>query len=183
MKTIFSIKEMVLIGIFAALTGILAQISVPLPFSPVPITFQVFAVCLSAIILGSKLGTFSQIIYLLLGAIGIPIFANFTGGMQMVLGPTGGFLIGFPIMAWIVGRFVDHNPSILKSLVGLFIGLFACYFLGVLQLSFVTKMGIQKSIMVGAVPYIPLDIIKIIIAAFLGLQVRKSLMKANLLSC
>lgn len=178
----FSIKEISIISIFAALTAILSQISIPIPFSPVPITLQVFAVCLSAVILGSRLATFSQLVYVLLGAIGLPVFANFSGGLQAILGPTGGFIISFPIMAFIIGKFVDNFSSTKQLLLGLFVGLFICYFLGVLQLSFITKMGIQKAILLGAIPYIPLDIIKIVLVAFIGLSVRKSLIKSKLLS-
>lgn len=179
----FSIKEMSTVAIFSALTAILAQISIPLPFSPVPITFQIFAVYISSIILGSKLGTLSQIIYVLLGAIGIPVFANFSGGLHFILGPTGGYILSYPIIAFIIGKILEKKQSFIITVLGLLFSLIVCYFIGVLQLSIITKITIQKAILVGALPFIPLDIVKIIIAYLIGVKVRVSLLKANLIKC
>jgi biotin transport system substrate-specific component len=179
----FSIKEMSTVAIFSALTAILAQISIPLPFSPVPITFQIFAVYISSIILGSKLGTLSQIIYVLLGTIGIPVFANFSGGLHFILGPTGGYILSYPIIAFIIGKILEKKQSFIITVLGLLFSLIVCYFIGVLQLSIITKITIQKAILVGALPFIPLDIVKIIIAYLIGVKVRVSLLKANLIKC
>lgn len=178
-----SIKEMTTVAIFSALTAILAQISLPLPFSPVPVTFQIFAVYIASTILGSKLGTLSQIIYVLLGAIGMPVFANFSGGLHSILGPTGGYIISYPIIAFIIGKISEKEQSFVVTVLGLLFSLLVCYSIGVLQLSFITKMTIQKAILVGALPFIPLDIVKIIIAYLIGVKVRGSLLKANLIKC
>ena len=94
-------KELVICSIFASLTAILTQISIPLP--AVPLTMQVFAVALCGLVLGKRLGFISQIIYVLLGTIGLPVFAQFSGGIGIILGPTGGFILSFPIIAFIVG--------------------------------------------------------------------------------
>ncbi|WP_123053216.1 biotin transporter BioY [Clostridium sp. JN-1] len=177
------LKEMTTAAIFTALTAILAQISIPLPFTPVPITFQIFAVFISAIILGSKLGALSQLVYVLLGAIGAPVFANFTGGLNIVLGPSGGYLISYPIIAFIIGKISEKELSFVKSIMGLITALILCYTIGSLQLAFVTKMTIGKSIMVGILPFIPLDTIKVILAYILGSRVRVSLIKTSLTQC
>ena len=176
----FSIKEMSIVAIFTALTAVMAQISVPLPFSPVPITFQVFAVFLCAIILDSRLATTSQIIYVLLGAIGIPVFANFSGGLPYIVGPTGGFIISFPIIAFIASKTSENKNSLLVKILGLITSLMVCYSIGVIQLSFITKMSISKSIMIAVVPFIALDVIKISIAYILGVKIKTALEKANL---
>ncbi|OBR91406.1 MULTISPECIES: biotin transporter BioY [Clostridium] len=177
------LREMTTTAIFTALTAILAQISIPLPFSPVPITFQILAVYISAVILGSKLGALSQLVYVLLGAVGVPVFANFHGGLSVVLGPTGGYLIAYPIIAYIIGKISEKELSFVKSIIGLIISLIFCYAIGVLQLSFITKISIEKSILVGAIPFIPLDTIKVITAYILGCRVREALIKTNLIKC
>ncbi len=181
MKLKLSTKEMILAAIFAALTGILAQISIPI--KPVPVTFQILAIYLSSTILGSKLGFLSQIVYILLGAAGLPVFANFGAGLNSILGPTGGYLISFPLIAFIIGKFSEKDFNIIVKFLGLAMSLLICYSLGVLQLSFITKMSIQKSILVGALPFLPLDFLKIIAAYFLGTKVRETLLRGNLLKC
>lgn len=177
----FSIKEMSIVAIFTALTSVMAQISIPLPFSPVPITFQLFAIFLSSIILSSRLATTSQIIYVLLGAIGIPVFANFSGGLHTIVGPTGGFIISFPIMAFIASKASKKKKSLFVLILGLIASLMICYAIGVIQLSFITKMSISKGVMIAVVPFIPLDVIKIFLAYVLGIKIKDSLKRANLL--
>lgn len=182
MKNRFSIRDISVAATFTALTAVMSQISIPLPFSPVPITFQIFAIYLSAIILGSRLATLSQIIYILLGAVGAPVFSHFSGGLQSIVGPTGGFIISFPIIAFIIGKISEKDRGLFSLAFGLIISLVLCYSMGVLQLSFVTKMSIKKAIMVGAVPFIPLDLIKIFTAYLIGTKVKISLIKSNLLN-
>jgi len=177
----FSIREMCIVAIFTALTAVMAQISIPLPFSPVPITFQLFAIFLCSIILDSKLATTSQIIYVLLGAIGIPVFANFSGGLHSIVGPTGGFIIGFPIMTFVASKVSENTKSLFVLILGLLASLMVCYSIGVIQLSFVTKLSISKSIMVAVIPFIPLDVLKIFLAYVLGIRIKVSLKRSNLL--
>lgn len=177
------IRDITITAIFTALTAILAQVSIPLPFSPVPITFQVMAVYISAIILGSRLGTLSQIIYILLGAIGIPIFVNFQGGLNVVFGPSGGYLISYPIVAFIVGKISDKNLSHIQSTAILIASLLLCYGMGIVQLSFITNITIKKALVIGVLPFIPLDVIKIALAYLLGGKIRMALIKTHLIKC
>lgn len=177
------IRYITISAIFTALTAILAQISLPLPFSPVPITFQVMAVYISAIILGSRMGALSQITYVLLGAVGIPIFVNFQGGLSIILGPSGGYLISYPIIAFIIGKISDKNLSFIPSISLLFVSLFICYGMGAFQLSFITHITIKKAILLGVLPFIPLDIIKIALAYILGNRIRAALIKTHLIKC
>lgn len=176
-----TIKDICTTAIFTAITAIMAQIAIPLPFSPVPITMQTFAIFMSAIILGSRLGFMSQIIYVLLGAIGVPVFANFGGGLGKILGPTGGFIFSFPIVAYIIGRISDKKMNMAANIAIMAVGLFVCYAMGVAQLSVTTGMGMQKAIAVGALPYIPLDIVKVAMAYVLGTTVRNRLVSAKLI--
>jgi|SRR3712207_953142 len=180
-KNKFSTRDLCIIALFTALTAVMSQISIPLPFGPIPFTLQTFAIYLCAIILGSRLGTISQIIYVLLGAIGIPVFASFSGGLQCILGPTGGFIIAFPIVTFIVGKITSKNKSTILTFTELIFTLIFLYAMGITQLCFITKMPLLKAIMVGAVPFIPLDIVKIIIAYIIGVKIKISLLTSNLL--
>src|SRR5918912_1625773 len=87
----------------AAVTAVAAQIAIPLPFSPVPFTLQVLAVVLSGLLLRSRYGALAQAIYVLVGAVGVPVFAQFSGGLGVVLGPTGGYLLSYPVAAAVAG--------------------------------------------------------------------------------
>lgn len=108
-------KQMVLIALMTAVTCVLGPLSIPLPFSPVPISLTNFAIFLAIFVLGMKSGTISFIIYLLLGAIGVPVFSSFRGGLQVLAGPTGGYLIGFIFLALIMGFALDHFDRKLGS--------------------------------------------------------------------
>ena len=113
-KPYFTTKRMALIGVMTAVTCILGPFSIPLPFSPVPISFTNLAIYLAAYVLGMKACTVSYLIYMLLGMVGVPVFSGFTAGVGKLAGPTGGYLVGFILMALIVRqsalqiRQIDH---------------------------------------------------------------------------
>lgn len=180
-------KSMILVALFASITAVLALLpAIPLPFSPVPITFQVLGVFLAGAILGSKLGFLSQIVYLCLGAIGMPIFAGGSGGFSILVGPTGGYLIGFTIAAFIIGWFVeaselDKIDSKVAYFLAFFAGIASIYAIGTLQLAFVLNMDLTKAFSVGSLPYIPLDALKIIIAFMIAIPTRSRLKSAKLI--
>ena len=91
------------VALMAAVTAVAAQIAIPLPFSPVPFTLQVQAVVLSGLLLGSRHGALAQAIYVLVGAVGVPVFAGFKGGLGVIFGPTGGYLVSYPLAAAVAG--------------------------------------------------------------------------------
>lgn len=180
----FTLKEIILIGMFAALTAVLSQLAVAVPFiSPVPITLQLLAVFLAAVILGSKCAFFSQLVYIIIGAFGAPVFANFQGGFHVILGPTGGYLISFPIVAFFMGYIIEHRKQLLRiDIIGSsLLGLLICYALGTTWLAIALKMTAAKAIAAGIAPFLLFDMLKIIIASLLGYQIRIALMKAGLL--
>ena len=109
-KSAYTVKETCYAGLFAAVIAIMAQISIPMP-GGVPMTMQTFAVTLAAIVLGANLSTVSTVIYLILGAAGVTVLAGFTGGLAKFVGPTGGFLISFPLMAFVIGWGVEHRRA------------------------------------------------------------------------
>ncbi len=104
-------KGMVLCALFAALTGVGALIAIPLPFTPVPITLQTFFIFLAGALLGKYLGALSQLIYLLLGVVGLPVFAKGSSGIGALLGPSGGYLVGFIPAAFLVGYLLERREK------------------------------------------------------------------------
>ena len=169
-----STKEIILCGLFAALTSICAAISIPLGFTPAPITLQVFAVFLTAIVLGGKLGFISQIIYVFIGAIGFPVFSFMTGGLQKIVGPTGGYIISLPIAALIIG-YMCNKQGIINKIIGLFLGLMFIYLFGSIHFSIISNVSILEAISLTILPFIPLDIFKVALAYLVGVKVNKSI--------
>lgn len=170
-----NIKELTMIGLCAALMSVFSQISIPLP-SGVPITLQPFAVVLLSILLEEKLGTLSILTFILIGAIGMPVFANFNSGFSAILGPTGGFLTGFLIMSFIIGTFSKSKNKKL-IFIGAYLGLLANYVIGVLQLSFVLNVNIPEALIIGCYPYILKDLILSAVAVVIALKIKPIIKK------
>lgn len=162
-------KQMVLIALMTAVTCVLGPLSIPLPFSPVPISLTNFAIFLAIFILGMKNGTISFIIYLLLGAVGVPVFSSFRGGLQVLAGPTGGYLIGFIFLALIMGFALDHfDRKLVPTIIGMIIGMAVCYAFGTVWLAKLLSLSFKEGLMMGVIPYLAGDVAKIIIAAIVG---------------
>lgn len=162
-------KQMVLIALMTAVTCVLGPLSIPLPFSPVPISLTNFAIFLAIFVLGMKSGTISFIIYLLLGAVGVPVFSSFRGGFQVLAGPTGGYLIGFIFLALIMGFALDHfDRKLVPTIIGMIIGMVVCYAFGTVWLAKLLSLSFKEGLMMGVIPYLAGDAAKIIIAAIVG---------------
>lgn len=162
-------KQMVLIALMTAVTCVLGPLSIPLPFSPVPISLTNFAIFLAIFVLGMKSGTISFIIYLLLGAIGVPVFSSFRGGLQVLAGPTGGYLIGFIFLALIMGFALEHfDRKLVPTIIGMIIGMAVCYAFGTVWLAKLLSLSFKEGLMMGVIPYLPGDAAKIIIAIIVG---------------
>lgn len=162
-------KQMVLIALMTAVTCVLGPLSIPLPFSPVPISLTNFAIFLAIFVLGMKSGTISFIIYLLLGAVGVPVFSSFRGGFQVLAGPTGGYLIGFIFLALIMGFALDHfDRKLVPTIIGMIIGMAVCYAFGTVWLAKLLSLSFKEGLMMGVIPYLAGDAAKIIIAAIVG---------------
>ena len=167
-----SIKGLVYAALFGALTATGAFIVIPLP--PVPITAQTFFLNASAILLGGQLGALSQFIYVMLGVVGIPVFAGGTAGLGVIFGPTGGYLLGFIIAAFVIGMInrMKKSAGIFWNIFSMLIGMLIIYLLGSLQLSLVAKMSFQKALTIGVLPFIPGDVIKILLAAIISSRLK-----------
>ncbi len=166
-----SIQDICSIAIMTAITVVLAQISIPMPLG-VPMTMQTFAVTLAGIVLGAKRGAISMLIYVLLGAIGVPVLANFSGGFQHLIGPTGGFLLSFPIMAYLIGIGTKMRKQKGMFLLFLILGTAANYAIGVLMFCILMKASVWTGITACVLPFIPTAIIKAAVASILGLKLQ-----------
>ena len=158
----------------ACFTGIMAQIIIPLPWTPVPITAQTFAVLCSGLFLGKKYGCLSQILYIVLGIAFIPWFGGMTGGLDVFLGSTGGFLIGFVIASYFIGAITEkyakaRNFTRMALVIGIAnFGLIYIPGLAGLALFLSSQgmtFGIVDLLMMGLIPFIAGDIVKILGAA------------------
>lgn len=162
-------KDLILIAMFAALTVVLAQITIPLPFTPVPITLTPLAFLIAGALLGPYKGGLSILIYVLLGMTGLPVFAGFSGGIGILFGPTGGYIIGFILGAMIVGFLMYLFPRKIGGyIIAMIIGTIACYTLGTIWFMISLDRKLLESLFLCVIPYIPGDILKIIVGALLS---------------
>ena len=167
-----SVAAMSRAALMAAVTAVAAQISVPL--FPVPFTLQVFAVILSGLLLGSRYGALSQAIYVLVGAVGVPVFAQFSGGLAVILGPTGGYLISYPVAATVAGlaaraaRDASRRRALWTSFLWGCAGLAVIYAVGAIWLSVVTELPLAVALAQGVLIFVPFDLIKVALAALVA---------------
>ncbi len=171
-----SVYKLTLIAMFAALTAVGAFIRIPLPY--IPITLQVFFVFLSGALLGARMGALSQIVYLLLGLVGLPIFAE-GGGLGYIFHPTFGFLLGFILVSYYIGFFLhdDKELNFTKTLIVCITAIVILYAVGVPYLYMILKLvlGIDvsfTSVLAGMLIFIPADIIKAIGVALIAPRIR-----------
>ena len=168
--------QMAVTAVRAAVLCVLGPLTVPI--GAVPISLANFVICLTAWLLGPKFGTLSVVIYLVLGAIGIPVFSGYGAGLAKLAGPTGGYLVGYLLLAFIGGMFIEKskgNPVI--SAVGLVLGDAACYVLGTIWFMVLTGLDLPTSLTYCVIPYLPGDVIKIVLASLLTIQLDKRMPK------
>lgn len=164
--------SIVIVGFFAALTVVFSQISFPI--NAVPINLALIAVFTSAGLLGFAKGVLSQVIFVLLGAVGLPVFAGFKGGIGALLGPTGGYIIGFVFVAAIVGGTVKiFGQKLVPLVISMVIGLAVCYLFGTLWFTVISGKGFIEALMVCVVPFILFDLAKIALSTFLVLKLKR----------
>jgi len=163
---------MVFASMFGAVTALGAYISIPL--QPVPITLQTLFVCLSGALLGGYFGAISQVIYVLLGVIGLPVFAGGTAGPGILLGPSGGYLLGFIAGAYLIGRLLEvkEEPGITWIIISFLAGTIVLDALGLLQLALVARLSLVKAFLAGVAPFLPGDLLKLIVAALIALKMK-----------
>ncbi len=170
----FAFRLLLVLG-FAGLTGLSAQIVLPLPFTPVPVTGQVLGVLVSAAVLGRWLGPASQVAYVGLGAVGVPWFAPasaahpFTvGGWSAIVGATGGYLLGFIVAAAVIGGLLDRvvrQHTFAANLSVLLIGVAVIYAMGSFGLALALHTGLEATLLYGVLPFLPGDVLKSVLGA------------------
>ncbi len=164
-----STRRLVLIALVTAVTCIFAPLSVPIPVSPVPISLTNLVLLVSIYVLGWKDAAISFLIYLLLGAIGLPVFSGFAGGVGKLAGPTGGYLIGFIFMTILAGIFVEHfSSNRCLVIIGMVLATAVAYLFGTAWLAFQIELSFTAALSIGVLPYLPGDTVKIIIAVIVG---------------
>lgn len=175
------VREMTYIGIFTAMIIITGYIQIPLPFTPVPITLQTMAVMLAGLLLSRKEAGLSMLVYVLLGAIGLPVFAGGKGGLDVIVGPTGGYLISWIFAAWSIAAFKGSKMNLLRfGIVSLLGGIVLVYLIGVPWLAFSTGMDMGKAIAVGAVPFLLGDLFKWVLALMVASATYKHIQPKSL---
>lgn len=172
----YSTRRLVLVALVTAITCILAPFSIPIPISPVPITLTNLVLLISIYVLGWKDAAISFLVYLLLGAFGLPVFSGFAGGLGKIAGPTGGYLIGFIFMTIIAGifvqRFADRRILVVA---GMILATMVAYAFGTAWLAFQMDLSFTSALSIGVIPYLPGDTAKIILAAIIGPALRTRL--------
>lgn len=169
-----STRDLIITALFTALTAVGGILSISL--GPVPITLQTFFVILSGLILGSKLGALSQITYVVLGLVGLPIFSGGYGGLGAIIRPSFGFLIGYIVAAYVIGKLTEKNKSLPRIIYSVILGSFVIYIIGIpyFYLVFTNLSGksinFYTTLKYACLPFIPGDIIKAVIAIILSKQ-------------
>ena len=172
----FTTRRLVLIAMVTAITCILAPFSIPIPISPVPISLTNLVLLISIYVLGWKDATVSYLVYLLLGAFGLPVFSGFAGGLGKIAGPTGGYLTGFIFMTIIAGIFVErYTDRRILVITGMVLATMVAYVFGTAWLAFQMELPFTGALSIGVIPYLPGDTVKIILAVLTGPVLRSRL--------
>ena len=180
MSETFSVRKMAIIALMTAVLCILAPISIPVFISPVPVSLGVLAVYLTAYVLSPVDSLISVIIFILLGTFGLPVFSGYSGGLSKLVGPTGGYIIGFLFTVYISSLFIHMKKGIIFDVIGMITGLALCYILGTIWFSYQQGKGFIASLLLCVVPFLIGDAIKIIVAVILGTQINKRLAHLDL---
>lgn len=187
-STSSKVRDMCFIALFCAIICVLSQVSIPMPMG-VPMTLQTLIIPVAALILGTKRGTLATVLYVLIGMVGLPVFAGFKGGIGAILSLTGGFIVSFPIMAFLAGFFdtIGYNMSgkrrgvkyILMLLLGMTLGSVINYLVGTIWFAVVSGNTFGYAFAACVVPFIPTSIIKIAIATVLAPLLKSALVRAG----
>lgn len=176
-----SLKMWIISALFASIIAIFAQITLPLPL--VPITGQTLAIGLTVTILGMRYGTLSILLYILLGTIGLPVFSLMTGGIGILLGPTGGYIIGFLPTALVMGYYLERYGFTKKhAIIANVLGMLITLAIGTIWLKFGSQLTWSAAIIGGTLPFLLVGILKAVVAALAGIVIRERLVHAKLLT-
>ena len=172
--------QMAVTALMAAALCVLGPLSVPI--GAIPISLSNFVICLTAWLLGPKFGTLSVAVYLLIGLVGVPVFSGYGAGVAKLAGPTGGYLVGYLLLAFIGGLFIEKSKGqpVIAG-IGLVLGDAACYVLGTAWFVFQMQCDLGYALSVCVYPFIALDLAKIVVSCIVGALLRKRLVQAGVL--
>ena len=174
-------RDLCMTAIFTALTAVFAQIAIPLPFSPVPISLGIVALYAAAILLPPKCAILSQVCYLLLGAVGVPVFGGFKGGLPSLLGPTGGYLLVYPLVAAIVTFSLRKRTGFVRGAISLCAAHLVLYLGGTAWLSLTTGNPFSACLALAVYPFVLPDIAKIAFCVIAVIPFQKRFLKMTAL--
>ena len=163
------------------MTAVLCVLSpFSIPIGPIPLSLSTFVLYLAVMILGGKKASMVCLLYLLIGFVGLPVFSGFQGGPAKLFGPTGGYFLGYLLLTVIAGFFVDKFPKKrVLCLLGCVLGTVACYGVGTFWLAFQMKIDFTNALMIGVVPFLAGDAVKIVVAVWIGTTVRGRIRRAG----
>ena len=175
-QPMFSTASMTATALMTAAICVVGPLSIPLA-GGVPISLQDFIIGLTAVLIGMKRGTMATFLYLLLGLAGLPVFSGFTGGVGKLAGPTGGYLVGFLLLALIVGKVSDMTDSWLMIALALVLGQIADMAVGTVWLMLMAHMDLKAALFAGVIPFLPGNAIKTVAVVLIGKTVTPLLQK------
>ena len=171
-----SASTMAVVALMTAVLCVLSPFSIPI--GPIPISLATLGFYMTVILLGRKKATVVCLLYLLMGLIGLPVFAGFSGGPMKLFGPTGGYLLGYLLLTIISGWIVDKFPkNRMICLLGFVFGTISCYIIGTVWLAYQMKLSLEQALLIGVVPFLIGDVIKIGIAVWFAPMIRKRVVK------
>ncbi len=173
----FATSDMVMVGLFTAILSVLSVLQIPTP-SGVPFTLQTFVVALAGYVLGAKRGAVTILLYIILGGLGVPVFSGMRGGFGVILGPTGGFMIGFLGLVSFCGAALRIRFQAARIGIGM-AGLAVCHICGAFWFAFLMKQGIPESFLLVSVPYLLKDILSVAGACVAAAFVKRGPYKAG----
>lgn len=179
-KHSLSSKDMTLTALMTAILCILGPVAIPLPFSPVPLSFTNLVLFLMVYILDLRCSLLCYTVYFLLGSVGLPVFSGFSGGLGSIAGPTGGYLAGFFLQVLVSAHVMKHySGNRFMETLGLILGTVTSYSLGTIWLSGYLHISLTAGLTVGVLPYLLGDGLKILSASLVGPRIRRSLQKTR----
>lgn len=182
-----TIRTICFTGMFTAIISVLSIMTIPTPWG-VPFTLQTFAIALAGFVLGKKYGVLSVALYVLIGLIGVPVYAGMKAGPGVLFGATGGYLFGFIPMAFFCGLAMDYArksnkaAAICGAAAFSLLGLACCHVLGSIQLKAVIDSSLAYAFSVGSLPYLAKDILFVVGAYVVAFPICKALRAANLMN-
>jgi len=181
-KMSLQLREWIIASLFAAIIAILAQISIPIAFSPVPLTGQTLAIGLVATILNKKTAVLATTIYILTGAVGMPVYSNGSGGIGVLFGATGGYLFSFVLVTFLISFYLEKtNYNMVQALIINHIAMIVTLLIGTTWLKIFASMSWEAAFISGFTPFLLFGIVKAILSAWLGIKVRERLVASKLI--